>query len=117
MRRFRNLLFVGLLLIAAFMVCMALGGCGSNVIVRGKDSPKEDVDERFLCDSGQYSFETVTDLETGVVYLIWNSGTGTTSKGGITVLLHEDGTPVISEEVEKWRDAPSGVAVNAQSTK
>lgn len=101
MRRFRNLLSVGLLLIAVFMVCMALGGCGSNVIVRGKDSPKEDVGGRFLCDDGQYSFETVTDTKTGVVYLIWNSGTGNSSKGGITVLVHEDGTPVISEEVAK----------------
>ena len=101
MRRFRNFLFVGLLLIAALVACMALGGCSSNVIVRGKDSPKEDVGGRFLCDDGQYSFETVTDTKTGVVYLIWNSGTGNSSKGGITVLVHEDGTPVISEEVAK----------------
>jgi hypothetical protein len=80
---------------------MALGGCGSNVIVRGKDSPKEEVGGRFLCDNGMYRFETVTDTKTGVVYLIWNSGTGNSSKGGITFLLHEDGTPVISEEVAK----------------
>ena len=101
MRRFRNFLFVGLLLIAAFMVCMALGGCGSNVIVRGKDSPKEDVGGRFLCDNGQYSFETVTDTKTGVVYLLWRSGSSNSSVGGITLLVHEDGTPVISEEVAK----------------
>lgn len=102
MRRFRNFLLVGILVIAALVACMALCGCYSpNSVKRGKDSPKEEVGSRFLCDSGQYSFETVTDLETGVVYLIWNSGTGNNSKGGITVLVHEDGTPVISEEVEK----------------
>jgi len=101
MRRFRNLLFVGLLLIAAFMVCMALGGCSSNVIVRGKDSPKDEVGGRFLCDNSQYSFETVTDTKTGVVYLLWRSCPSKSSIGGITVLVHEDGTPVISEEVEK----------------
>jgi hypothetical protein len=102
MRRFRNLLFVGLLLIAAFMVCMALGGCYSpNAVMRDEDSPKEDVGGRFLSDNDLYSFETVTDAKTGVVYLIWKSDAANNSKGGITVLVHEDGTPVISEEVEK----------------
>ena len=94
-------MFVGLMLIAALVACMALGGCGSNVIVRGKDSPKEDVGGRFLCDDGQYSFETVTDTKTGVVYLLWRSGSSNSSVGGITLLVNDDGTPVISEEVEK----------------
>lgn len=102
MRRFRNFMFVGLLLIAALVACMALGGClSSNAIVRGNDNPKESVDERFLCDKSNYRFETVTDTKTGVVYLIWNSGVGDNAVGGITVLVHEDGTPVISEEVAR----------------
>lgn len=100
MRRFRNFLLVGILVIAALVACMALGGCYSpNSVKRGKDSPKEDVSGRFLCDNGQYSLETVTDSKTGVVYLLWRSGSANSSVGGITVLVHEDGTPVTSEEV------------------
>ena len=101
MMRFRNFLFAGLLLIAALVACIALGGCYSSVVVRGKDSPKESVDKRFLCDNSQYSFETVTDTKTGVVYLLWRSGSSNSSVGGITLLVNDDGTPVISEEVEK----------------
>lgn len=102
MRRFRNFLFVVILVIAALVACMALDGCySSNAAKRGENSPKEEVDGRFLCDEGNYNFETVTDTKTGVVYLIWNSGIGNNAKGGLTVLVHEDGTPVISEEVEK----------------
>jgi hypothetical protein len=78
---------------------MALGGCGGNAIKRVEGAPKEDVDGRFLCDD-DYEFETVTDTKTGVVYLVWESDTGSASKGGITVLVHEDGTPVTSEEAE-----------------
>ena len=90
------------LIAVALAACMALGGCfSSNAVVRGKDSPKESVDERFLCDKSNYRFETVTDAKTGVVYLIWNSGIGDNAVGGITVLVNEDGTPVISEEVAK----------------
>ena len=100
--KLRKSVIAGLLIIAAFMACMALYGCNSsNAIERGKDSPKEIVDKRFLCDNNQYSFETVTDVKTGVVYLLWRSCPSKSSIGGITVLVHEDGTPVISEEVAR----------------
>ena len=88
------------MVITALAACMALCGCAeTNGLKRPDGSPKEDVSERFLCDSSGYSFETVTDTKTGVVYLIWQYGTGNNAVGGITVLVHEDGTPVTSEEV------------------
>jgi len=81
-------------------LCLLLGGCSqSNAIKRADGSPKENVDERFLCDKDYYEFETVTDTKEGVVYLIWKDGDTKGSHGGITVLVHKDGTPVTSEEV------------------
>ena len=82
--------------------CLALCGCDSgNAVERKGDSPRENVDGRFICDSGSYSFETVVDTHTGVTYLVWKSGVGNNSKGGITPLLNADGTPVMSEEVSR----------------
>lgn len=84
-------------IVAAALLALALCGCDGNGIVR--ETSVHDADERFVCDSDAYSFETVVDSHTGVTYLIWKGGTGNASKGGITVLLNRDGTPVISEEV------------------
>lgn len=84
-------------IVAAAILALALCGCDGNGIVR--DVEAHDVDGRFICNLSAYTFETVVDSHTGVTYLIWNSGDGTSSKGGITVLLNRDGTPVISEEV------------------
>ena len=88
-------------MIAVALAACLLYGCSSNSIVRTVDAPRERVDGRFLCDSGNYSFETVVDTHTGVTYLVWKSGVGGRSKGGITVLLDRDGKPVMSEEVSE----------------
>jgi len=92
--------------ITALSVCLliALGGCSGNAVRREDDAPKPNVSRRFVCDGDDYAayeFSTVVDSQTGVTYLVWKSGSGNTSKGGITVLVDEDGKPIISEEVEK----------------
>lgn len=79
--------------------CLLLCGCSGNGIRREQDVPKPSVGGRFLCDEDDYRFETVVDSQTGVTYLVWKSGSGQSSKGGITVLLDRDGKPIISEEV------------------
>ena len=84
-------------IVATALLALTLCGCGGNGIAR--EAEVHDVDERFICNSNYYEFETVVDSHTGVTYLVWESGTGNNSKGGITVLLNRDGTPVISEEV------------------
>ena len=88
-------------LAATVALVLALCGCtsGENGIKRAEESPKPDVGQRFLCDTGYYEFETVVDSNTGVTYLVWHNGNGTNGQGGITVLVNRDGTPVISEEV------------------
>lgn len=85
----------------ALTACLALCGCMGNGIERDDGSNELNTDDRFLCDSGNYSFETVVDTHTGVTYLVWKSGVGGGSKGGITVLLDRDGKPVISEEASR----------------
>lgn len=86
----------------AIAACLLLCGCHStNGVVRDEDVPKPSVGGRFLCDEDDYRFETVVDAQTGVTYLVWKSGAGQSSKGGITVLLDRDGKPIISEEVAK----------------
>lgn len=84
----------------ALAACLLLCGCDGNGVRREDGAHKENVGGRFLCDSRAYNFETVVDTKTGVTYLVWISGSGDTSKGGITVLLNADGTPVISEEAD-----------------
>ena len=88
-------------LTATVALALALCGCtsGENGIERAEESPKPNVGQRFLCDTSYYEFETVVDSNTGVTYLVWKDGSGTTSKGGITVLVDRDGKPIISEEV------------------
>ena len=89
------------LVAATLAACLLLCGCGGNGIIRDESNNKLNTGGRFLCDSSAYLFETVVDTHTGVTYLVWTSGSGNASKGGITVLLNSDGTPVISEEVSR----------------
>ena len=87
--------------IVTVALALALCGCtnGENGVQRTEDSPKPNLSQRFLCEDGTYTFETVVDKQTGVTYLIWRDGSGKSSKGGITVLLNKNGYPIISEEV------------------
>ncbi len=54
-------------------------------------------DGRFVTEDSRDRFETVVDSKTGVTYLVWNRGEGSSMRGGITPLLDEDGKPVIDE--------------------
>jgi len=87
----------------ALAACLALCGCVGNGIERDDGSNKLNTDGRFLCDKGNYKFETVVDTHTGVTYLVWKSfpADSDTRVGGIAVLLDRDGKPVISEEVSE----------------
>ena len=86
-------------LLAMALLALALCGCSGNGILREDGTAKPNADERFICDDSAYTFETVVDSYTGVTYLVWKSGGSNTSKGGITVLVNADGTPILSEEV------------------
>lgn len=81
------------------LLALALCGCVGNGIRREDGAAKPNTDGRFICDNSTYTFETVVDSQTGVTYLVWKGGSSDTSKGGITVLVNADGTPILSEEV------------------
>ena len=84
-----------------FAACLLLCGCSGNGVKREGNAPKPNASGRFLCDSSYYEFETVVDSQTGVTYLLWNTGGGNGAVGGITVMLDRDGKPIISEEVSR----------------
>lgn len=81
------------------LLALALCGCVGNGIRREDGAARPNASGRFICDDSTYTFETVVDSYTGVTYLVWKSGGTNTSKGGITVLVNADGTPILSEEV------------------
>ena len=89
---------------AAIAATVALCGCSGNGIVRDKDAATLQTDDRFITDDMNDNFYTVVDSKTGVTYLKWERPSGKGGKvGGITVLVDEDGKPIISEEVESGR--------------
>ena len=82
--------------------CLLLCGCTEgNGVKREENAPKPNTQDRFLCDSSYHEFETVVDSQTGVTYLLWQTGGGNGAIGGITVMLDKDGKPIISEEVSR----------------
>lgn len=86
----------------ALTACLALCGCDSgNAVERKDDSPREDVDGRFISDYGSDRFRTVVDSKTGITYLIFDNQNGNLSIGGITPLLDRDGNLTISEEISE----------------
>lgn len=83
------------LILAIAALSVTLFGCvEGNGIQTGAD---ERVDNRFTYpdDIGfsNMRFSTVTDTHTGIVYLVFHSHSGSSSIGGITVLLDSDGKP------------------------
>ena len=87
--------------IVTVTLALALCGCEGNAVVREKDSPKPETNERFLCDKDSYRFSTVVDRKTGVTYLIWTDAYTGNKTSGITALVDRDGKPIISEEVHE----------------
>lgn len=88
--------------VMALTVCLLLCGCDiGNAVERKEDSPRENVDERFISDYDSDDFRTIVDSKTGITYLVFDDQGGKSSIGGITPLLDKNGKPVISEEVER----------------
>lgn len=88
---------IAVVVAATVLLC----GCYGNSIKRDLDTPKENVDGRFLSDNGNDRFRTVVDSKTGITYLVWERPVGKSRVGGITPLLGRDGKPVMSEEVSE----------------
>ena len=85
---------------AVLILCVValLCGCDGNAVMYYDSSVnKLDVGQRFVTDDEDSRFSTVVDTQTGITYLIWDSNDGTSSVGGMTVLLNRDGTPVMAE--------------------
>ena len=84
------------LILAIAALSVTLFGCVDGNGIQTIDAD-ERVDNRFTYsdDIGFSSmrFSTVTDTHTGIVYLVFHSHSGSSSVGGITVLLDSDGKP------------------------
>lgn len=79
------------LILAAILASVMLTGC----------SISKDVNDFTTEGSFEYdAFGYFVDEHTGVVYIKYNGG----NRGGITVALNADGSPVTKEQLEAWRD-------------
>lgn len=88
---------IGVRLLAAVVMaaCVALTGCNGNGIEReGHDAT---VDNRFVSENTDWEYETVTDSQTGIVYLVFDAHNGNSNFGGITPLLKRDGSVTIDD--------------------
>ncbi len=86
-------------IIAAVLVaaCVALSGCDALETSEPESKRYEVQSERFLDGGWDWSFGTVTDTETGIVYLVWDDNNGKSAVGGITPLLKRDGSVTIDD--------------------
>ena len=78
-----------ILCVMALVLVTGLTGCGSV------ETSGDEVYDRFVAydvANASAKYDTVIDMQTGVVYLRWRSNG---SVGGITPLLDEDGQPTI----------------------
>ena len=67
-----------------------LSGCTGNAVVR--ENADNTLGSRFISDSPNDYFSTVVDSKTGIIYIVWQRGTGSGSIGGICPLYNADGT-------------------------
>lgn len=90
---------VAFVILIALAVAMALSGCGQSKSVASHERSAS----RFIGDgwnhygTDDWEFSTITDTETGIVYLVYNTHNGRQSLGGITPLLKGDGSVTIDE--------------------
>ena len=87
------------LILAALLAAVMLTGCDvgqTGTMVRGSVHPKI---AQYGADTGTNSYFYVVDERTGVVYLAFEGF----YRGGITVSLNADGTPVTKEQLKAWR--------------
>lgn len=91
MKKLKRLLIVGA---AVIMMAVSFHGCGSC-----DTATAEDVDDRFMDVYSQFDgvygdVHIIVDRETGVMYLLNDIANG----GGVTVMVDENGKPMIWEE-------------------
>lgn len=87
------------LMLAALLAAVMLTGCDAGqkgTAVKGGVYPKI---VQYGADTGEYTYFYTVDERTGVVYIVLDG----LYRGGITVALNADGTPVTKEQLEAWR--------------
>ena len=99
MRKTVKMMCLVFVLLAASVILTA---CGSDDKLRQRETetvfPAVETGGRFT--NPFYDFNIVVDRETGVNYLIYSEGMGNSSRGGITVLVNADGSPVVTPVTE-----------------
>lgn len=87
-----------LIIMFVLISALLLSGCGESSKARVVDSRGIAPNITILGDNEwTYTCNYVVDESTGVVYILFNSW----RRGGITVALNPDGTPVTKEQLYK----------------
>ena len=84
----KNKFFIITLLI--FTICILITGC------EGENNKYKEPDIEVLEGDPDYHYYYIIDNRTEVVYLLYDYG----RKGGVTVMLNADGTPVLKNQLE-----------------
>jgi hypothetical protein len=90
------------LAVAVLATCM-MAGCDSEPAQtynsRGMATPS--LAGRFTSSDTDDHFRIVTDIESGVQYVIWTNGMGKFEVGGISPLVDQNGDPMLAPGYER----------------
>lgn len=87
------------LMLAAILAAVTLTGCdGGRIGTRVEGSAYPQI-MQYGIDTKENVYYYAVDERTGVVYLMFDNS----YRGGMTVALNADGTPVTKEQLEAWR--------------
>ena len=87
------------LILAALVAAVMLTGCDSGKAGTKVERSVYTKITQYGTGTGTNSYFYVVDERTGVVYIAFEG----LYRGGITVALNADGTPVTKEQLEAWR--------------
>ena len=97
MMRDTKRLSIGFVLVICGIIAAILVLSGCSDTYRGAEDARFDHSDAWSEDG--WAFATVTDTETGVVYLVFKDNNGNTGVGGITPLLRRDGSVTIDDSI------------------
>lgn len=88
---------------AAVLATCMMAGCDSEPAQtynsRGMTTPS--LAGRFTSSDTDDHFRIVTDIESGVQYVIWTNGMGKFEVGGISPLVDQNGDPILAPGYER----------------
>jgi hypothetical protein len=84
-------------ILSVIMLVSLVGCCDTKEITVDSQSSRFETVEQ-VSDGSRSGYRVLLDKETGIMYIFYSIGSGDCGRGGITVLLDNDGEPMSWEE-------------------